>query len=558
MNKMLILIAVYLPFSAFATGNEKRVKSEIKEVTVYLSGAQVTSTANVNLAPGTTQVIFEDLSKDVNEDNIQARGEGDLTILSVMKKMNYLDQNVTTKEIAQLQDSLESLQNKLEMQQSMWKIYDQEELMMMSNKDIGGKNTGVSVTELQKAADLFRSRLTEIETKKLETKIKEKKLQEQIEKIDAQLGELNAKKQKVTSEVCVTVSCKSNVNAKLYLSYVLESAGWAPFYNIRATDNSSPIKLEYLANVWQNTGYDWKNVKLTLATSNPYLSGSKPNMAVWWIYPYQPVSYLEDEEGGNYTISPNSDGKNDQFTPMDKIILSSKRKERSSDIYPIADSTKMSENTSIYTTITQSQVNTSFDISLPYDVPSDNKPYAVDVQTYTIPASYKYYCAPKLDKDAFLIAKVTGWDQYNLLSGNANIFYEGMYVGRSMINAQNTSDTLDISLGRDKNVVVSREKLKDLSERKLIGSTQKETFMYEFTVRNKKKQDIDIEIEDQVPISQNKDITVELVESSDAKYNKETGKLNWQMKVSTSDSKKFRFGFSVKYPKDQTVSNLNS
>ena len=191
-------------------------------------------------------------------------------------------------------------------------------------------------------------------------------------------------------------------------------------------------------------------------------------------------------------------------------------------------------------------------------MPSDNKPYAVDVQTYTIPASYKYYCAPKLDKDAFLIAKVTGWDQYNLLSGNANIFYEGMYVGRSMINAQNTSDTLDISLGRDKNVVVSREKLKDLSERKLIGSTQKETFMYEFTVRNKKKQDIDIEIEDQVPISQNKDITVELVESSDAKYNKETGKLNWQMKVSTSDSKKFRFGFSVKYPKDQTVSNLNS
>ncbi|HEY6162664.1 MAG TPA: DUF4140 domain-containing protein [Bacteroidia bacterium] len=89
MNKMLVLIAIYLPFSAFATGNEKRVKSEIKEVTVYLSGAQVTSSANVNLAPGTTQVIFEDLSKDVNENNIQARGEGELTILSVMKKMNY-------------------------------------------------------------------------------------------------------------------------------------------------------------------------------------------------------------------------------------------------------------------------------------------------------------------------------------------------------------------------------------------------------------------------------------------------------------------------------------
>jgi uncharacterized protein (TIGR02231 family) len=549
MKKSLLGAFLLLSLYSWSKENEKRVKSDIKEVTVFLNGAQVTSTASVTLSPGTTNIIFEDLSQYIWDNNIQARGEGEFTILSVVRKMNYLSANDAPREVKNLQDSLEALHDRQDLQNAMWKIYDQEEQMLMANKSIGGQNTGVNVAELEKAANLLRTRLTEIQYKKLETKQKLKKIQEQVDKLTAQLNELNAKQKKVTSEITVSVSAKASVNAKIFLSYVLQNAGWAPSYDIRAIDNTSPVKLEYKAKVWQNSGYDWDGVKLTLSTSNPYQSGTKPNLVTWWINTYVPYTYDYDkkEKTSGYRNAPSS--------VYGKTNVGDEPMSTDSEGGP-PPPPPVPTTTADYTKVSEGQVNTTFDIAIPYSIPSDNKQYAVDIQTYSVPAMYRYYCAPRLDKDAFLLAKVVGWDQYNLLSGEANIFYEGMYVGKSYINTQNTSDTLDISLGRDKNVVVDRVKLKDLCEKKIIGLNKKETYTYEITVRNKKKQDIEIDIEDQVPVTQNKEIEVELLESSGAKYDATTGKLSWALKLASGDTKKMKLGFSVKYPKDKTVSNL--
>jgi uncharacterized protein (TIGR02231 family) len=537
-----------LSIFTFAKEAEKRVKSDIKEVTVFLNGAQVTSVASVNLAPGTTNIVFEDLSQYIWDNNIQARGEGDFTILSVVRKLNYLNPKDMPKEIKVVSDTLEALHDRQDLLQSMWKIYDQEEQMLMANKSIGGQNTGVNVAELEKAANLLRNRLTELQLKKLESKQKQKKLQEQIDKYNAQLNELNGKQKKVNSEITVTVAAKTNVNAKVFLSYVLQQAGWTPCYDIRAIDNSSPVKLEYKAKVWQNSGYDWDGVKLTLSTSNPYQSGTKPNLVTWWINTYVPYVYdYKKDKGGNYGYNaPSSVNTGDEPMSMDS--------EGSGGPPPPPPPT--ANTSSSYTKVSEGQVNTTFDISIPYSIPSDNKHYAVDIQSYSVPAIYRYYCAPRLDKDAFLLAKIVGWDQYNLLSGDANIFYEGMYVGKSFINTQSISDTLDISLGRDKNVVVDRVKLKDLSEKKIIGLNKKETYTYEISVRNKKKLGIEIDVEDQVPVSQNKEVEVELLESSSARYDATTGKLSWALKLAAGENKKMKLGFSVKYPKDKVISNL--
>lgn len=547
MKRYILPLLLITTISAFAKDAEKRVKSDIKEVTVFLNGAQITNTASVSLAPGTTNIIFEDLSQYIQDNNIQAKGEGDFTILSVVRKLNYLTANEMPKEIKALQDSVESLQDRIELQQTMFKIYDAEAQMLMANKSIGGTNTGVNIAELEKAANLLRTRLTEIEIKKMDTKHKQKKLQEQIDKIHAQLNELNAKQKKVTSEVTVTVSAKAGVNAKLSLSYIVMTAGWTPCYDIRAIDNTAPIKLEYRAKVWQNTGYDWDGVKLTLSTANPNQSGAKPYMSVWWIYPYAPVYKDYDNKKSSYGYTNNAPSS--VYGNTGEI---QKTEQDDAPPPPPVDA----NTTANYTTVSEGQVNTSFDISIPYSIASDNKPYDVDIQSYSVPAQYRYYSAPKVDKDAFLLARITGWDQYNLLSGDANIFYEGMYVGKSYINTRSTSDTLDISLGRDKNVTVMRVKLKDFCEKKVIGVTKKETYTFEISVRNKKKQDISIDIDDQIPVSQNKEIEVELLEGDGAKYDATTGKLNWSLKLASGDTKKMKFSFSVKYPKDKVISNL--
>ncbi|MEW6467400.1 MAG: DUF4139 domain-containing protein [Bacteroidota bacterium] len=528
----------------FAKENVKEVKSDVKEVTIFLSGAQVTSAAAVTVAAGTTNLVFTDLSPYMWDYNIQARGEGDFTILSVVRKLNYLTAEDTPKEIKLLQDSLENLNDKYDYWESLKKIYEQQEQLLNANKSIGGQNTGVNIAELEKATNLYITKMTEIQNKKLEIKSKQKKISEQIAKINKQLTDWNNTKKSSTSEVTVSVSAKAPVSGKIFLTYIVPQAGWTPYYDIRAIDNSSPIKLEYRANVWQNSGYDWNDVKLTLSTANPSQSGTKPNLATWWINYYTP-SYTNTSTYGGY-----KDGNAPPSTSMDLEQVNSEE-----DVKP-KQKTNTSTTTANFTVMNDNSTNVSFEITIPYTVPSDAKKYVVSVQEMSLPAQYKYYCAPKLDKDAFLLAKITGWDKYNLISGEANIFYEGTYVGKSYLNTKTTNDTLDISLGRDKNIVVTRTKLVEQCDKKTIGLTKKETIVYEVSVRNKKKTEIEIDIDDQVPVSQNKDIEVELLESSSAKYDAVTGKLSWNFKLKPGETQKVKLGFSIKYPKDKVLTGL--
>jgi uncharacterized protein (TIGR02231 family) len=205
------------------------------------------------------------------------------------------------------------------------------------------------------------------------------------------------------------------------------------------------------------------------------------------------------------------------------------------------------------TEVTENQTNLEFVIRVPYDIPSDNKHYTINIQENTLSAAFEYYCAPKLDREAFLVARITGWEDYNLLSGEINLFFEGTYVGKSMLNVRNTVDTLELSLGRDKGIIVTRVKMKDFTEERTMGSNIRETRAWEITVRNTRKQPLVLRLEDQFPVSMNKDIVVEPLDISGGNYNKETGKITWKLSLDPSAEKKLRPGFAIKYPKDKRV-----
>jgi len=521
--------------SAYADNEPIKVKSQIKEVKVFLRGAQLTNVGTANIGSGVSELIFEGIAANIDDNSIQVKGEGDFTILSVTSKTNYLKDQPKPKDIKVLEDSLESLQNKNAMIQNLVDALNSEEKMVLANQSIGGANNGVDPADLKDAADFFRTRLTEIANKKMEAQAKQKRLNEEIDKLDKQLKSDN-RRSRNTSDVIVTVSAKTAISAKFVIEYVVQNASWTPYYEIRSTDSNSPITVSAKANVKQNTGINWDNVKLTLSTGNPAVGGTKPVLNPW------SLSFYEATE--NKPIMHQSramfDGNSGNID-----IATSKTYEP-----------KQAKTTTEYTTVTEAQTNSQFEISVPYNIPSDGNIHAVDIQNFNLNATYGYYCAPKLDGDAFLVAKATGWDQNVLLSGNANIFIEETYVGKTYIDVQNASDTLDLSLGRDKNVVVKRTRMKDFTEKKFIGSTKKESFVYELSLRNKKKQEVEITVEDQIPLSTNADIKVELTESSNASYNKETGKLTWKVKLASSEDKKLRFGYSVQYPKDKKISGL--
>jgi uncharacterized protein (TIGR02231 family) len=527
-----------------ADDNKIPIKSEIKTVTVFLSGAQVARTASATLPIGQSILIFEGLSQYVNPNSIQVKGTGDFTILSVTSQMDYMKTQEKPKEVIVLEDSLDSYNTQLDYQQSLLDIYKEEKDMIIANQSIGGTTVGVKVEELKAAADFFRTRLSDIKTKELAANAKIKKIKDAITQVTQQQKHLSAKPIP-TSKIIVVVTSKTSTDATFEISYTVTKAGWTPFYDLRATDTNSPIALSYHANISQTTGEDWKNVKIKLSTGNPQQNGTKPSINPWYLH------IKNESNASNEIINVNSANSS-------ALMSGSTAKKHQSQDANIIDNSPDTDNppattAADYTTVNTNTTNFEFDISLPYTINSDGKTTIVEIQNLILPATYQYYCAPKLDPTAFLLAQITGWEDYNLLSGSINLYFEGTYVGKSNLDVKNTKDTLDFSLGRDENIVIERKKQKEYNSSKFLGENRNESFAWEINVRNKKKTPVTIVVEDQIPLSTDKQIEIEKEETSNAKFDEITGILSWKLNLKSAETQSIKFSYSVKYPKDKIM-----
>jgi uncharacterized protein (TIGR02231 family) len=532
-TRIITALAVLMIAMPVMASDPVGVTSQIKEVAVFLQGAQISRQARINITKGTSTLIFRELPVDIDPQSIQARGEGNFVILSLLHQVNYLAGAHKTAGIQALQDTLKMLENQLAEVGGKQAVMKSEEELLVANRNLGGNDRTITMAELKLAADFYRSRLTEIKMAQIKLATETGKLTEKIEKVRNQLSTMDVNKP--TSEILVNISAEEASTVTLWMTYTVNNAGWYPEYDIRAKDVQNPVKLTYNAKVYQNTGEDWNKVSIRLSTANPQQRGEKPVLQPWFIDFEQPSVLLSRQ----YNSIGYAEKKMADAAPM--VAEES------------IEAPVPAETAAALTSVSENQTNFEFNIKVPYDIPSDNKQYTINIQESSLPATYEYYCAPKIDREAFLLARITGWENLNLLSGEINLFFEGTYVGKSTLNIRNTRDTLDLSLGRDKGIVVTREKLKDFTEQKMIGSNIRETRTWEVTVRNSKKQALNLRIEDQFPISMNKDIVIEPQEYSGAAYDKETGKVVWKMNLAPSEEKKLRLSFAIKYPKDKRV-----
>lgn len=548
MKKILlcVIFASRCFFTSAAEDPKQEINSPIKSVILFLTGAEVTHSAYVNLNPGRNKVVFVGLSPKLNSKSVQVNVPSDITILSVSDRINYLSKNEQSVRIKQLKDSSEMLNDNLRLLRNDKDAFQTEKQMLIANQSIGGQNTGVSIAALKPAADFFRTRVQEINSETYKIEKKEKTIGESLARVQQQLNELNAAFNAPTAEVSilVTVSAKSTVNFEL--KYVVSNAGWAPIYDLKAEDVDKAIELKYRANVFNNSGFDWNEVKLKLSTADPMQSASQPRMDTWNldyeqnIYSTSNAAYSQQNEG--YLNSIPQSQSQPQY-------------DQNGEFESRAGLTKKATAAVVqYQQIQVSELSAEFDIKNPYSIPSDSKPYLVDITSYTLAATYQHYCVPKIDRDVFLLARITGWEDLDLVEGPANVYYAGAYVGRSYIYTRSTDDTLALSLGRDKKVIVTRVKQKDVTSSKYIGTNKKESYVYEITAKNNRKAPIHIQIEDQVPISKQGDITVDVLDISKAEQDLITGNLKWIFTLAPDENKKINLSFTIKYPKNKAIS----
>ncbi|MBC7921139.1 MAG: DUF4139 domain-containing protein [Ferruginibacter sp.] len=525
--------------------NNQTIFSQLTHVTVFLNRAQLTHVAKTTVNAGVTQLLIGGLPAGLDRQSLQVSGRGEVVILAVKSNVNYLNAQTKSGPVLRLEDSLQTARNELSNLHSLKDVLNKEQQMLMANQAVGGQQTGVTVERLQQMADFFRNRLTDIQGRLIKNEQHLVKVNERVGRLQRQLDELNAKRNQPTGEVVVSVSAKSRVPVELELNYLVNEAGWSPVYDLRAKDTRSPVQMNYKAYVQQNTGLNWEAVRLTLSTTNPTLGGTSPTLNPQYVSVFQPRPMKkEKDDAGSGPVLDELRGK------VAGVAIDKNEPDVEA---PPAPALEASETVADYTTVTESAIAVSFDIALPYTVASGGNPQLVDVTAHELPATYRHLAVPKLDGDAFLLAQVTGWEKYNLLSGNVNVYFEGTFVGESLLDVNSTRDTLDFSLGRDKKVVVKREKITDFSRRKTVGRNVLETVAYRITVRNTKPEAVQLTLEDQLPISRDSQVEVELLEAKEAEQNQETGKLTWRRRLNPNETQTLALKYSVKYPKGKAL-----
>lgn len=549
-NSLIVLVVSQV--ALFAQEQTIQITPTVQSAVVYLDGAELYQTKQVNLNAGRTQITFNGISSRVISKSIQVTASGDVNILSVTDKLNFIDQVENSPKTKSIRDSIKLLNDYITQLSLDREAYETEKLMLSKNQSIGGQDKGVSVAELKLAADFYRARIKEINSEEFKIDKKTDQYQESLTKLNQQLFEINGTPKGPTAEITVLVSSAVKQTVNLDLKYLVSDAGWAPSYDIITEDVSKPITLKYRAKVYNNTDVDWKDIKIKLSTGDPMKNASKPMIDDWYLN-FGTLSY-------DYQNAPNVavQGKVSSLSEQN-LLNSSKRSDAYQQQYnnlPVQTKQQYDKNEQQKVQLEEieiSDLSAEFDIKTEYTIPSDAKPYIIEVTTYNLPASYKYFSIPKTDRSAFMLARITGWEELELVAGPANVYLGGTYVGQSYINTKSTNDTLDLSVGRDNKIMVSRAKLKDFNNEKLIGNNKKTTYAYEIQIKNNRKAAVTIDVEDQIPVSQSSEITVETLELSKGDLNPLTGKVKWAMTIEPGETKKIILSFSVKYPRNKVV-----
>jgi len=467
--------------------------------------------------------------------------------------MNYLSLQEESPRVKQLKDSLKLMTEETSALDYDREAYDTEKKLLIQNEMMGGKDKGVSTAELKLAADFYRSRIKEINTElfKLDKKINGITLI--TNRLNTQIVALNGTRSAPTAEISVLLSASAAITTTLELKYIVSGAGWAPSYDLIAEDINKPIELKYRAKVFNNTDVDWTDVRMKISSADPSRSASKPQINPWYVNFNSGTGYYGNKNQTQMDNSMNGGGYSNQAYDTKAPAAFSLEKDQLYD--QEKNKGKMEEKKAVaYEQIQVSELSAEFDIKNPYSIPSDSKPYIVEVTSYNLPAMYKYYSAPKVDRDAFMLARITGWEDLDLVEGPANIYFGGTFVGQSYIYTRSVDDTLDISLGRDNKILVTRTKLQDFSNDKVIGNNRKVTYAYEMVIKNNRKAPITINLEDQIPVSQNNDITVDAIETSNGQLDVLTGKLSWTYTIQPGAQQKVQLTFSVKSPRNKNIS----
>jgi uncharacterized protein (TIGR02231 family) len=355
MKKILLILTFFASVIALA---QKPIftSAKVNAATVYSNGAELSQSTSLTLPKGTSEIVIKNVADYLNENTVQIGAPSSLTVLSVQFTQNYISEyeiDESNPAIKKVRDSITWVQKEIAKVQIDKVSHSKTVELLDKNQQVAGQNSGLNVTELIKLVDYYKTKRTELSNAITTFQEKENKLNEKLKRLNSKL-EINTKNEEKTSRGKLILQVMNEVagNVDLDINYMTNNASWQSFYDLRAENIKEPINMMYKAKVVQNTGIDWKKVKLTLSGGNPNQNNEAPILQTWFLRYGYPVAY------GNQNAKMNTiQGK------VSGLEVSADKMEESS--------------ISNYTTVNENQLNISFDIDIPYDILSNGKAHSV-------------------------------------------------------------------------------------------------------------------------------------------------------------------------------------
>ncbi|MDG1913674.1 MAG: DUF4139 domain-containing protein [Crocinitomix sp.] len=561
MKSIIILFPCLFGMQAY-TAEQFKIKSKIKSVVVYQQGAQIHRQGYYTVKKGITEIRFSGVSPQIDANTLQIKATGSVVILDSKHTITYpepVKQNPLSneippkikKEINLLQDSLFNLCYTQSAVQNKTDVLMSQKRIIENNGTIKGQGkVNDSIPLLKNVLRFYQEEMNRINAELLKLNREKTVFGKLQNRMNTRLNELNnynknnqfvaPQNPQPIHEIVVTVSAKETASGRMNVTYLVKQAGWIPLYDLRSSNDAKTIELTYKAQVYQNTGIDWENTRLNLSTNNPYANKTKPTLNPWFL-DYYTATYEDNNK--DYQKSKRA---NAAASPGSLYYAGDKSLEESNELDFAATADQ-------FVTTVEQLISVEYAIDLPYTVKSDNQKNMVLVKTSSLKTEYLYYTVPKLDQGVYLIAQITDLDELNLIPGNATIFHGGSYLGNTYINPNSLRDTMDLSLGKTNNITVKRYLIKNATKEKVVGDKIIKTFAYQIEVRNLSRSTIELIVEDQVPVSRNPEIEIEIESIDKGKLDEINGFVTWKDKIKASGLNKYELIYTVKYAKTKPI-----
>lgn len=594
------LLISMLPNSGRADESIKTVKSKLNEATVFLKGAELTHTATTGLVSGYNEIKIEKLSPAIDRNSLKIKTSDGVLISAFEFSVDEVPiKKLNESRVVIMKDSIEGITEDLAKLRAEMKI-DGELLQIMKKGIDRNVSDTLSITDLMKVMEYYQNKSREIELRQISNQKKQKGMERKMAEINLRLKKESIQEYEKSGVLRINCSSPLATNCTFTISYYTPSAQWTPYYDINVVSTDKPIKIVTKAKVRQTTTVDWSKVKLTLSTATPSNGKSAPLFSAWFLqyadiqlrsqnisglmqnmYSYSQASskavskgfsadeVLQEYESVEKSVNPiyvvsGVVVDENYYRSLDPSMIKDVTTLAATDATPIYGSNasggaivvSLKNSMDDYVTTQENALNLVYTIDLPYTIPGDGKEQSIEVKTNETSAEYKYYCAPKLDTETYLLAEIADWEKLNLLSGKANITYDGTYIGETVIQSGSTEKKLSLTLGVDKRVSVKRELIKDFNSKKSSNSDNKQEFRYKITVKNNQNKAINMVLKDQYPKSNNREIETELLlkETTPPTYNNEdVGVITWEENINAGESKTYELSYTVKYPKGRSV-----